>query len=754
MASILFRVGRFCFRHKWWIIAAWLAALIAVASMVQAFAPKFAKDFSLPGTDAGIATEQMQDYFPQVMTKQENASTSVLIQADDGLSHHTEQIDALVADLKGLPEVSDPASIANPVAVAEAQPQLAPSVLGDDGRVGLIQVDQDINMMDLTVDNKTELTDILDEHRGGGLQVEATGALMQVMSPGGSAELIGFAVAFVVMVVAFGALIAAFIPLVTGLLGVGLTIMLFTLGAEFLSINESAISIITMLGIAVSIDYALFIVSRYRSELQRGGTKEDAAGRAVGTAGSAVIFAGLTVIIAVVALSVVGIPMITQMGAGAGMAVAVAVLAAITFIPALLGAFGRVAFLPRIPWIKHADPSAGGETNGVRFGRTIVRRPIPVIIGGLVLLALAAIPMSKLELGLSMESDDEVAALDLMSEGFGEGVNGPLFAVLHSDDGNVAGAADAAVSTIATLDDVANPQALTWVGNGTTDPANPNVGADSALIMITPESAPASQQTHDLMENIRDIAPEIEAQGAELHVGGQTAIMSDLSAKLDTALIPYLVVVVGLAFLIMIGVFRSLWVPLVGTVGFIFSVLGAFGVTVAVFQEGWLGIISHTQPILSFLPIMLIGLVFGLAMDYQVFLVTRMREEYMHGMNAKDAIIAGYRHGARVVTSAALIMISVFAAFILSPDTTAKMIGFALAIAVFFDAFIIRMMVVPAVLALLGDRAWRLPKWLDKLVLNFDIEGGAIKDRGLEAVPAGEGGADGNGGQPVPVGSR
>src|SRR5699024_5055494 len=271
--------------------------------------------------------------------------------------------------------------------------------------------------------------------------------------------------------------------------------------------------------------------------------------------------------------SVIGIPMITQMGMGAGMAVAVAVLAAVTFIPALLSAFGRFAFSPRIPWIKHADPSADGETNGVRFGRAVVHRPLPVIIGGLVLLALAAIPMSKLELGLSMESDDEAAALDLMAEGFGEGVNGPLFAVLHSDDGDVSGAAEAAVRQIATLDDVATPQALTWVGNGA-DVANPNAGADSAPIMVTPLSSPSPAETHDLMEQIRDIAPSIEAQGAELHVGGQTAIMSDLSVKLDNALIPYLVVVVGLAFLIMIGVFRSLWVPLVGTVGFIFSVLG------------------------------------------------------------------------------------------------------------------------------------------------------------------------------------
>lgn len=728
MATILFHIGRFCHRHKWWVIAAWLALVVVLVGLVGALNPKFAKDFELPGTDSGAATSQLQEYFPAVMTQQKQASTSVLVAANDGLAGHSAQIDALVADLKTLPDLTDPDKIVNPVLAAAAVPALAPTLLGDNGNVGLIQVQQNIDIMDLTIEEKDQLKQILAEHRGGGLQVEATGSLMQVQEAGGKAELIGFAVAFVVMIVAFGALVAAFIPLVTGLVGVLITIMLLTLGAEVLSINQAATGIVTMLGIAVSIDYALFIVSRYRGELKRGGSREDAAGRAVGTAGSAVVFAGLTVIIAVVALMVVGIPLITQMGAGAGIAVAVAVLAALTLIPAVLGAFGGIAFAPKIPWIRHAEEIEGVETNGTRYGRAVVRRPLPFILVGLAVLVLAAIPMSRLELGLSTASDDEAAASTLLQRGFGEGVNGPLLVVLHADGGDVAPAAQQAVDQIKLLDDVAAPAALTWLGNGT---PQPNVGANSALITVIPKSAPSSQATHELMEQIRALTPAAKAQGAELHVGGQTAIMSDLSAKLDGALIPYLIVVVGLAFLIMVGVFRSIWVPLIGTVGFVFSVLATFGVTVAIFQEGMLGLITHTQPILSFLPIFLIGVVFGLAMDYQVFLVTRMREEYMHGLSAKDAIIAGYRHGARVVTSAAIIMISVFAAFMLAPDTTSKMIGFALAVAVFFDAFIIRMTVVPAVIAMLGDRAWGLPKWLDKVVFDLDIEGSSVRDRGI-----------------------
>lgn len=734
MSSVLFRLGRFSFRHKWWMIGAWLALLVVLGSLVTALNPKFANDFELPGTDAGIAMEQMQENFPALSEQQSKARTTVVVAAQDGLAAHTEQIDKLTAALSGLDKVLAPETIANPVTLAQKDPAIASTVLSDDGKIGLVSVSQDLDLMDLTAADKEALTSILEAHRGNGLDVQATSGVMSARDAGGTAEALGMGVAFVVMIVAFGALIAAFIPLITALVGVGMTMLLLMLSTEIMTVNQTATGIVLMLGIAVSIDYALFIVSRYRTERGRGGDPADAAGRATGTAGTAVVFAGLTVIIAVVALMVIGIPLITQMGLGAALAVLMAVIASLTLIPALLGAFGRFAFTPRIPWIKHAEQDDSYDSLGTKFGRAVVSKPIPFIIAGLAILVAAAIPVQGMQLGMDMTGDDEAAAQELVTEGFGEGINGQLFVVVHdSSGGDVAPAANRAVADIKALSDVYQPEHLAWMGNGA-DPRNPNPGADTALIVVTPLSSPSSPETHELMESIRALSPQIEAAGAEIHVGGQTGIMSDLSAKLDKALIPYIALVVGLAFLIMIAVFRSLWVPLIGTLGFVFSVLATFGITTLVFTDGWLGLISNTQPILSFLPIFLVGVVFGLAMDYQVFLVTRMREEFLHGMSPKDAIVAGYRHGARVVTSAAIIMISVFAAFMLSPETTNKMLGFALAVAVFFDAFIIRMIVVPAAISLLGEKAWGLPRWLDKLVLNFDVEGSKVRNRGVSAT--------------------
>ncbi|MFW0788200.1 MMPL family transporter [Gordonia sp. CPCC 205333] len=738
MAIALYRLGRLAYRKKWWFIAVWLIVLVLAGAAVGITKPKFATDFELPGTDSDRAMSVMNEHFKSTNDQLLKASTTIVVAADDGLANHEKQINALVDDAKKtLPKIIDPNTVVNPVTAAKAQPAIAAQVLGDNGKVGLIVVNQDISREDLKTPDMTQFQDLLKRHQGGGLQVEGTGALQQVFAQGGSAELISFGVAFIVMIVAFGALLAAFIPIVTALVGVMLTMMLVTLSATFLNVQQSSTTIILMLGIAVSIDYALFIVSRYRSELNLGGSREAAVGRAVGTAGSAVVFAGLTVVIAVAALAVVGIPFVTQMGLAAALAVVIAVLGAITLIPAILGAFGRFAFSPRIPGVRHGDEPDSQPSNGLRFAKFVTRFPAPIAVIGLAALAVCAIPMTNMQLGMSSSTDNEASAIELLSKGFGEGVSGgQLFVVVNKtgENGDVALASKEAVTHIATLDNVANAKALVPVPNNQADPAKPAQGPlQATMIVVVPEHSPSGPETNTLMEQIRDYAKNAPP-GTEIHVGGQTAIMSDISKKLSDALIPFLIIVIGLAFIILMIVFRSILVPLTATIGFLFSVLATFGATVWIFQEGNLGIIEHPKPIISFLPIFLIGVVFGLAMDYQVFLVSRMREEYVHGVPAKQAVIVGYQHGARVVSSAALIMILVFVSFMLVPDTTAKMMGFAMAAAVFFDAFIIRMIVVPAVTALMGDWAWKIPGWLDKILPNVDIEGSAIREISIDGA--------------------
>lgn len=734
MALLLYRLGRFSFRHKWWVIAAWVAALVLVGGLVGGLNPKWSKDFDLPGTDGGKAMSVMKNDFPAFNTEQEQANTSILVADPNGLQSHSQTIDALVAKARTLKDVTEVNTIVNPLTKANT-PEAAAFLGGKNAAgqytVGKIQVHQAINMQDLKKPEGDQFKDLLKEFRGNGLQVEGTGSLMQVQDQGGSAELLGFGIAFIVMIIAFGALVAAFIPLITAAVGVGLSMQLVLLLAGVFNMNQSAQFIIMMLGIAVSIDYALFIVSRYRSELNVDPDREAAAGRAVGTAGTAVCFAGLTVIIAVAALAVIGIPFVTQMGAGAGLSVLIAVLGALTLIPALLGAFGRFAFSPRIPFIRHGDEPDDQPSNGLRFVRILTTKArIPIAIGALVILALIAIPMAGMKLGFPSTTDAEYNATQLLAKGFGEGVNGPLIVTLDKkadSSANLKQVADETVAYIHTLPNVVNTAPIQPMGNGQNPADLTSPGTTAAVIQITPEKAANSTATHDLMVSVRDHASVAKAAGVNLHVGGQTAITSDMSSKLDSALIPYLVLVIGLAFIIMMVVFRSILVPLTATLGFVFSIVATFGATVAIFQNGDWGLIEHPIPVVSFLPIFVIGVVFGLAIDYQVFLVTRMREEYVHGMTPIQAVVTGYKHGARVVASAAVIMISVFLSFMLVPDTISRMMGFTLAAAVFFDAFIIRMIVIPAVIAMMGERAWWLPKWLDKIIPNVDIEGEAIR---------------------------
>jgi RND superfamily putative drug exporter len=414
---------------------------------------------------------------------------------------------------------------------------------------------------------------------------------------------------------------------------------------------------------------------------------------------------------------VVGIPFLAQMGLAAAFTVAVAVVIALTLLPALLSFAGR-----RVAAGRRSRDTTTGATLGVRWARAVARRPVAALLLAVLGLGVVALPVLDLHLGMP---DDSTAApdttqrkaYDLLSAGFGPGFNGPLIVVVDAPAGTAQTAADQIAGRIRGLDDV----------DAVTQPTV-NQAGDTAILTVIPASGPSDTATEDLVRAIRQ--QDGAVSGAAIAVTGLTAINIDISAKLGAALIPYLAVVVGLAFILLMLVFRSLLVPIKATLGFLLSVAATFGAVVAVFQWGWAAdalAVEQTGPIISFLPTVLIGIVFGLAMDYQVFLVTRMREDYVHGTDAREAVVTGFGHGARVVTAAAIIMISVFAGFILAPDSIIKSIGFALGVAVLFDAIVVRMVIVPAVMTLLGGAAWWLPRWLDRLLPNVDVEGEKLR---------------------------
>jgi putative drug exporter of the RND superfamily len=720
MASFLYRLGRFAFGRRWLVVGLWLAILAAALAGAVTLSGPTSDAARIPGTPSQQAIDLLQERFPQASADGATARVVFAAPAAQQLTSPATKaaVEQVVAQLRQAPQV---ASVTDP---------FQSGAVNQAGTVGFAQATYRVAAQELTDSDRDALTGIAERASTKGLSVEVGGDALQPQSEQGLGEVIGVAVAAVVLVITFGSLVAAGLPLLTALFGIGIGISLITAATGFIDLSSNTPILALMLGLAVSIDYALFIVSRYRHELADGREPQEAAGRAVGTAGSAVVFAGLTVVIALAALSVVGVPFLTQMGLAAALTVAIAVVIALTLLPAMLGFAGRRVLGKHARAPRTRDPEAGSITTfGTRWARAIARRPVAVLLVAVAALGVLAIPALDLRLGMP---DDGTAAVDttqrkaydLLATGFGAGFNGPLTVVVDTPAGAGKTTADQVVRKIAGLPGVA-----------TAATAAVNPAGDTALLTVIPASGPGDTATKDLVHAIRGLDGTIT--GAGIGVTGLTAINIDVSTQLANALIPYLAVVVGLAFLLLMLVFRSLLVPIKATVGFLLSIAATFGAVVALFQWGWgadlLGI-ERTGPIVSFLPIVLIGIVFGLAMDYQVFLVTRMREDYVHGAAPREAVITGFGHGARVVTAAAIIMISVFAGFILAPDPLIKSVGFALAAAVLFDALIVRMTIVPAVMTLLGKAAWWLPRWLDRLLPNVDVEGEKLRHRLDEAA--------------------
>ncbi|MGW9247048.1 MMPL family transporter [Streptomyces badius] len=742
MATFLYKLGRLTFRRRGFVALIWVA-LLAVAGISAATASTAtSSSFSIPGTEAQRAFDLLEERNPG--NSADGATARVVFKAPEGEkvtdAENKREITGIVKELrsgsKQIAKVDDPFQV---------------QAVSQDGSTAYISVSYQVNSMELTDATRDSLEDAGKDAQKSGMKVEIGGDALQVMPHTGTAEIIGVVIAAIVLVITFGSLVAAGLPLLTALIGVGIGVSTITALANVLDLGSTTSTLAMMIGLAVGIDYALFIVSRYRAELADGRDREEAAGRAVGTAGSAVVFAGLTVVIALVGLAVVNIPMLTKMGFAAAGTVAIAVVIALTLVPALLGFAGKRVMGRKAR--KDAErgngadltKSAGAKPNmGTRWARFVLRRPVWVLLVGVLGLGVIAVPAASLEMGLpddgaQPKSTTQRQAYDMLSDGFGPGFNGPLMVVVDTKDSSDGKAAAARVS-----------EEIESIGVVAVAPAQFNKAGDTATIVVIPKDRPSSHATEEVVHDIRDAGRTIKADtGAEVLVTGATAMNIDFSQKMNDALVPYLALVVGLAFLLLMLVFRSILVPLKAALGFLLSVVAALGAVVAVFQWGWLGSlfgVEQTGPIMSMMPIFMVGVVFGLAMDYEVFLVTRMREAYVHGESPGQAIVTGFKHGARVVTAAAVIMMAVFAGFIGSSEQMIKMIGFSLAIAVLFDAFVVRMAIVPAVLALLGRKAWWLPRWLDRALPNVDVEGEKLQrqltDTSDSAGP-GDGGGEG-----------
>ncbi|MEF3405332.1 MMPL family transporter [Agromyces sp. CCNWLW203] len=719
MALLLHRIGRFAFRRAWYVIVAWVLLLGGLLGTGLALGGQLQDSFAIPGTESQTAIDQLAAVFPETA----GASAKAVVEAPDGETVEAASARAAIEAMEAeLEQVDGVASVLGPF------DEYAGDQISGDARTAYIQVQFDGQVTDVTPESLEAVEATGEIGVDAGLTVAFGGDVFQETSFGLTVtEVFGVLFAAVVLVITFGSLLAAGMPLLTALVGVGAAFGGISIVAAFTTVSSTAPMLAVMIGLAVGIDYALFILSRHRNQLARGQDPEESAAEAVATAGGAVVFAGLTVIIALLGLLVVGIPFLSVMGVGAAFAVLIAVAGAVTLLPALLGVFGR-KLVPKPGSRAHrranADDDSGKRTMGRRWVDLVLKAPVVFVVLVVGVLGAAAVPALSLDLNLpngsGTEGSSQREAYEMIEDGFGPGYNGPLIVTVDiTQTTDIFGDLDAIGARIGELDDVA------FVGQGL-----PNATADTAIIQVIPESAPDAPATKVLVENLRELEPSITDDfGTPIAVTGYTAVAIDISNRLADALIPFALIVVGLSIVLLLMVFRSVFVPIKAALGFLLSAFGAIGVTVAIFQWGWLAELLHVEPgpILSFLPILLMAVLFGLAMDYQVFLVSGMREEYVKTGDARKSIVHGFQHAARVVTAAALIMFFVFFAFVPEGAGVIKGIAFALAVGVAFDAFLVRMTLVPAAMALAGNAAWWLPKWLARVLPNVDIEGEGLR---------------------------
>ncbi len=749
MATFLYRLGHLCVRRRRWVLAFWVALLVASGVAAATAGGKTSDTFTMPGTESQRATDLLRERFPD----QSGSSTQVVFASRTGEpltgARYRAAIDRTVdalADVDG---------------VAAARPPWAAKAVSGDGTIALGSVHYPVSAMEVSDATQDGVAEAVAPARRAGLQVEFGGEVVPGLSmEPPSSEALGLGVAVLVLLVSFGSILAMGLPIVTALLGLGIAMSGIGLLSAVVDLSSSAPTLAVMIGLAVGIDYALFVVTRHRQNLGQGLGPEESAARANATAGSAVLFAGSIVVIAIAGLAVFRIPFLTVMGLAAAATVAVAVLVAITLLPALLGFAGRNIDRFRVPGLRNRTGGAHeGETLGTRWAKRVTHQPWLALGAGLALMGVLAIPMLSMRMGLPDAGSDPTSttqrrAYDLVSEGFGPGFNGQLTVVVdlagtHDPDGAI-GRVHSALEGFDGVAAVAPPML--------------NRAGDTAVVTVTPRTGPAAAATGRLVHEVRaDERDRIEAEtGARWYVTGRTAAEIDMSDRLAGALVPFMLLVIGLTVVLLTAVFRSLLVPVKAALAILVSIGSSFGVVTAMFNWGWLSGLVGLEgpvPVASFLPMMMFAILFGLSMDYEVFILSRIHEEYHRTGKARSSVIVGLSLSARVITAAALIMISVFGAFALGDSTIIKMFGVGLATAVFLDATVVRMLIVPAVMTLFGDRAWRLPSWLDRILPNLDVEGHGLQEH-LEALdrpaapPAADGRAAGVEPEPAGVGSH
>ena len=713
MSRLLYRIGRYSASHKWRMLLIWVLAMVVTATLGQRFGGDPADSFEIPGTESQTAFDLLDARFPA----QSGSTAQVVFHTEEGTLRDPAAAQAITATLDQIATADHVSAVTSPLTDDGTE------LMSDDGTIAYADVRFDVKAQDAGVESVESLEEAAELARAAGLQVELGGDVVASNSEEEppSSELIGLGVAVIVLLLAFGSVIAMGLPLLTAVFGLGIGLSLITLLTTSLDLNSSGPILATMIGLGVGIDYALFVVTRHRQFLHEGMTVIESAARANATAGSAVVFAGITVVIAILGLQIAGLPMVTSMGIASAMTVAVLVLVAVILLPALLAIVGHRIDKLSLPGMKPKIDTTSRRTLGARWAAAVSRKPwVSAGAGALVLLVLT-VPLFDLRLGAADSGSEPTSSTlrrsyDLLTEGFGPGFNGPLTIAVDLDgaDSSLPASLEGAIAADAGVAEVR--------------PAILNDAADTAVITVYPNSKPQDAETTELVHRLRDtVIPGVIGNSAgHAYVTGSTAAFIDLSDKITARLPWFIAAVVGLSFLLLMVVFRSVLIALKAAVMNLLAIGAAYGAVVALFQWQWGGAlfgVEESLPIISFLPMMMFAILFGLSMDYEVFILSRVREEWLKTGDTRQSVIDGISATARVITSAALIMISVFGAFMLGDNPLIKMFGFGMAFAVFIDATVVRMVLVPATMELLGDRNWWLPGWLDRLIPNVNIEG-------------------------------